>query len=60
MVILNPKLGDRVKAKSGGPVMTVKSVEHDVYGEASVVCEWQDGAKTPASGTFTLSELVKA
>jgi uncharacterized protein YodC (DUF2158 family) len=59
-VIFSPKVGDRVKAKSGGPVMTVTSVEHDVYGEASVVCAWQDDAKIPASGTFTLAELVKA
>jgi uncharacterized protein YodC (DUF2158 family) len=60
MMILNPKVGDRVKAKSGGPVMTVKSVERDVYGEACVVCDWQDDTKTRASGTFTLGELVKA
>ncbi|MFO0993033.1 MAG: DUF2158 domain-containing protein [Hyphomicrobiales bacterium] len=59
-MIINPKVGDRVRAKSGGPVMTVTSVEHDVYGEACVVCDWQDDAKMPASGTFTLSELVKA
>lgn len=59
-MIFNPKVGDRVKAKSGGPVMTVRSVEKDVYGEASVVCDWQDDAKEPASGTFTLGELVKA
>jgi uncharacterized protein YodC (DUF2158 family) len=60
VVIFNPKVGDRVKSKSGGPAMTVKSVEQDVYGEASVVCEWQDDAKMPASGTFTLAQLVKA
>lgn len=59
-MIFNPKVGDRVKAKSGGPVMTVKSVEKDVYGEACVVCDWQDNSKTPASGTFTLAQLVKA
>jgi uncharacterized protein YodC (DUF2158 family) len=59
-VIINPKVGDSVKPKSGGPEMIVKSVEHDVYGEASVVCDWQDDAKMPASGTFTLSQLVKA
>lgn len=59
-MIFNPKAGDRVKAKSGGSVMTVKSVEHDVYGEACVVCEWQDDAKALASGTFTLGGLVKA
>ena len=59
-MIFNPKVGDRVKAKSGGPVMTVKSVESDVYGEACVVCDWQDDAKMPASGTFTLAQLVKA
>ena len=26
-MILNPKVGDKVKAKSGGPIMTVGSVE---------------------------------
>ncbi len=59
-MIINPKAGDRVKAKSGGPVMTVKSVENDVYGEACVLCDWQDDAKQPANGTFTLVQLVKA
>ena len=59
-MIFNPKVGDRVRPKSGGPVMAVKSVEKDVYGEACVVCEWQDEAKAAASGTFTLAQLVKA
>ena len=59
-MIINPKVGDHVKAKSGGPAMTVTFVEQDVYGEPCVVCDWQDDAKTPASGTFTLAELVKA
>ena len=60
MMILNPRVGDRVRPKEGGPVMTIQSVEHDVYGEASVVCHWLNDSKEPASGTFTLSSLVKA
>ena len=60
-MIFNPKVGDRVKAKSGGPVMTVRSVEYDVYGEQTcVVCHWTGDDKKPASGTFTLAQLVKA
>jgi uncharacterized protein YodC (DUF2158 family) len=58
-MILNPKIGDKVKEKSGGPVMTVGSVESDVYGEQTVVCHWIGDDKKPASGTFAVSALVK-
>ena len=59
-MIFNPKVGDRVKPKSGGPVMTVGTVESDVYGEQTVLCHWTGDDKKPASGTFTLAQLVKA
>jgi uncharacterized protein YodC (DUF2158 family) len=59
-MIFNPKVGDRVKAKSGGPVMTVGNVESDVYGEQTVLCHWTGDGDEPASGTFTLAQLVKA
>jgi len=58
-MILNLKVGDKVKPKSGGPVMTVGSVESDVYGEKTVVCHWTGDDSKPASGTFTLASLVK-
>ena len=58
-MIFNPKVGDRVKAKSGGPVMTVESVESDVYGEDRRL-PLDRLMRKPASGTFTLSALVKA
>ena len=60
MMLVNPKAGDRMKAKTGGPVMTVRSAEDDVYGEKTVVCHWVGDDNQPASGTFTLSSLVKA
>ena len=50
MMLVNPKAGDRVKAKTGGPVMTIRSVE---------VCHWIGDDNQPASGTFTLTSLVK-
>jgi uncharacterized protein YodC (DUF2158 family) len=58
-MILNPKAGDKVRAKSGGPVMTVGSVESDVYGETTVVCHWVGDDSKPASGTFTVASLAK-
>ncbi len=48
------KVGDRVILKSGGPVMTVRSI----YGD-EVYCEWfQDGAVK--GHAFVLSQLEHA
>jgi len=48
------KVGDTVQLKSGGPVMTVHSLEeHD-----NVYCSWFDGPK-PTGGTFKAAMLKK-
>ncbi len=46
--------GDQVVLKSGGPTMTIQSIEND---EAEVV--WFDNKKQPQSGTYALVVLQK-
>jgi uncharacterized protein YodC (DUF2158 family) len=47
------KAGDTVRFKSGGPLMTVKSVNAD-----GAWCEWFDKKDEIKSGRFALSSLV--
>ena len=50
--------GDMVVLKSGGPTMTVNTVE-DLYGTQTAWCDWFDGKK-PCNATFPVSSLKKA
>lgn len=52
------QVGDTVKLKSGGPVMTVESVEN-YGGHPYAHCSWFDGAKRCAEQFNTLA-LKKA
>lgn len=45
------KVGDVVRLKSGGPSMTVTQVGEDAYGVPMVWCAWFEGTK-PMDGTF--------
>jgi uncharacterized protein YodC (DUF2158 family) len=51
------KPGDVVQLKSGGPQMTVTSVNQDEYG-TSAFCVWFDGKKQSA-GDFPVHALTK-
>lgn len=53
------KVGDVVKLKSGGPKMTVTSIE-DHMGTPSVFCEWFDEKNTQQSGVFALTSVKPA
>ncbi len=46
--------GDTVRLKSGGPLMTVDSINGE-----DVWCEWFDEKKNPQSKSFRLHTLVK-
>ena len=59
-MIGNVKIGDKVKAKDGGPAMTVSAIEEDVYGERVAQCRWKGEDGKPAEGIFPVSTLVKA
>ncbi len=48
------KVGDEVRLKSGGPVMTI--IEIDSKGKA--LCRWQV-ARQPVQDSFPQDELVK-
>lgn len=52
------KVGDVVTLKSGGPSMTVTTVE-DYYGTLSAWCVWFD-AKKQCNGTFNVQALRQA
>jgi len=47
------KIGDKVKLKSGGPTMTVSEINF-----SDVSCQWFDGSKV-MSATFTNEVLEK-
>ena len=47
-------VGDLVQLKSGGPIMTVQSV--NASGNATLVCHWFNGKKLE-SGRFASGEL---
>lgn len=53
------RLGDVVALKSGGPMMTVDSVE-DRYGTTSAYCTWFDGKKKQTDAFPVMSvEIVE-
>jgi uncharacterized protein YodC (DUF2158 family) len=48
------KVGENVQLKSGGPVMTIDSMD-----ETEAICQWFDGNKLQR-GTFALAALRRA
>jgi uncharacterized protein YodC (DUF2158 family) len=50
------KAGDTVRVKSGGPLMTVSSVE-DEYGIMTAYCSWFTGARSEKD-KFPVTVLV--
>jgi uncharacterized protein YodC (DUF2158 family) len=48
------KAGDTARMKSGGPLMTIKTVKPD----GVVWCEWFDDKQTPQSRGFQKTSLV--
>lgn len=56
------KPGDRVRVRSGGPLMTVVRVSDDYQmpgGEPGVACTWFDEDSTPKHHVFSPSALRK-
>jgi uncharacterized protein YodC (DUF2158 family) len=51
----NFKPGDTVQLKSGGPVMTVRSLDREY-----AVCNWFDEGGTPHERAFHVSQLKAA
>lgn len=56
------KVGDRVKLKSGSPVMVVSGINHwsKLFDEAYVVCSWTDKQGRPHRRRYHPKLLVKA
>jgi uncharacterized protein YodC (DUF2158 family) len=50
--------GDVVRLKSGGPLMTIKSVG-DHYGTQTVWCVWFDQKVVQQSGSFPIEAVEK-
>jgi uncharacterized protein YodC (DUF2158 family) len=55
---MNFKAGDVVMLKSGGPLMTIQTIE-EKNGEMTAWCQWFEGSKT-AANRFTLTSLKPA
>jgi uncharacterized protein YodC (DUF2158 family) len=53
------KQGDRVRLKTGGPIMIVKDWTQGPEGQELVACVWQAGGGEQAD-TFTDEELESA
>lgn len=49
---MSMKLGDKVKLKSGGPIMTIEMIKNNVV----IICQWFDGPKVEC-GTFNIATL---
>jgi len=54
------KPGDVVQLKSGGPKMTVSSVESPPNGKVQYICEWFDADLKRLSAIFTPPVLMLA
>ena len=52
------KAGDTVRVKSGGPIMTVSSVQ-DKWGTLTAYCNWFDGGRSE-QGDFPVTVLIHA
>jgi len=52
----NLKEGDQVKLKSGGPTMTIDSIDENA---SRASCAWFDEKKTLQTAKFALHTLVK-
>jgi uncharacterized protein YodC (DUF2158 family) len=56
----NLQIGDTVKLKSGGPLMTIESIDKYADGIVKARCVWIDEKTNKASGeVFALVTLVK-
>ena len=53
---MNIKIGDTVRLKSGGPVMTVENVGNDMSGKMTVWCVWFEGTKA-IHGAFAMAAV---
>jgi uncharacterized protein YodC (DUF2158 family) len=51
------KVGDVVQLKTGGPQMTVQSVDHVL--DKSITCSWFDKANKLQNAAFAAESLVK-
>ncbi len=58
------KIGDTVRLKSGGPLMTVAAItqvsEQEISGGVSVRCQWMGNANKQESGSFHPDTLMEA
>jgi len=56
------KVGDKVKLKSGSPVMVVSGISrlNKFFGDPYVECTWTDKQGRPQSETYDPKLLVKA
>lgn len=52
------QVGDTVRLKSGGPLMTISSIQ-DEYGTMQAWCEWFDDKKAPQARSFALTSIIK-
>ena len=56
------KVGDKVKLKSGSPVMVISYIDrlHKFFGGAYIHCEWTDKQGRPQGAIYKPELLVKA
>ena len=50
------KIGDTVQLKSGGPAMTIRSIENYSGGRQEALCDWFDG-NDKKEGKYPLTSL---